>query len=255
MGSPERTVEAQAAGTFNDQNIDTTLNIGIVTNLNFAAVITTPIKQKSKNPKSGDPNVKDRFSSHNGMPSIIFKASDYYGVMIEECRYMIVGKFIRSRPNIDRIQSRFTEKDLATEVRNRPETAKGVEKEKEAKNRVSNERNRNTSDKSNKEIEVLQQKSGMMSQQQNTNKPQGHSMIAKQVGISGISKGEEHPHKKEKKNRDKKGRKTRLKTRQNIRELRNTIRTWTVKREHNKTELGINIFKVSSKRFLRRLLS
>ncbi|KAH0653009.1 hypothetical protein KY289_030687 [Solanum tuberosum] len=31
-------------------------------------------------------------SPHNGMPVVIFKSSDYYGVMAEECRYTIIGK-------------------------------------------------------------------------------------------------------------------------------------------------------------------
>ncbi|KAH0743306.1 hypothetical protein KY290_031299 [Solanum tuberosum] len=33
-------------------------------------------------------------STHNGMPVVIFKSSDYYGVMVEECRYTIIGKSI-----------------------------------------------------------------------------------------------------------------------------------------------------------------
>ncbi|XP_009614260.1 uncharacterized protein [Nicotiana tomentosiformis] len=44
------------------------------------------------------------------MPAVIFKASDYYGIMAEECRLTIVGKFLRTRPQIERIRSKFAEK-------------------------------------------------------------------------------------------------------------------------------------------------
>lgn len=44
------------------------------------------------------------------MPAVIFKASDYYGVMAEECRLTIVGKFIRTRPQIEKNRSAFAEK-------------------------------------------------------------------------------------------------------------------------------------------------
>lgn len=58
----------------------------------------------------GDPSVKARVSTHNGIPAVIFKASDYYGVMAKECKYTIIGKFLRTRPNIERIRSIFAEK-------------------------------------------------------------------------------------------------------------------------------------------------
>ena len=32
--------------------------------------------------------------THNGMPSVIFKLSDYYREMAEERRYKIIGKFV-----------------------------------------------------------------------------------------------------------------------------------------------------------------
>nr|XP_009620930.1 uncharacterized protein LOC104112649 [Nicotiana tomentosiformis]XP_016476814.1 PREDICTED: uncharacterized protein LOC107798353 [Nicotiana tabacum] len=42
----------------------------------------------------GNPEVKARYSTHNGMPTVIFKASDYYGVMAEECRLTIVDDIV-----------------------------------------------------------------------------------------------------------------------------------------------------------------
>ncbi|XP_009610625.1 uncharacterized protein [Nicotiana tomentosiformis] len=43
------------------------------------------------------------------MPAVLFKASDYYGIMADECRLTIVGKFLKPRPQIDRIRSKFKE--------------------------------------------------------------------------------------------------------------------------------------------------
>ncbi|MCD9558494.1 hypothetical protein HAX54_015881 [Datura stramonium] len=54
--------------------------------------------------------VKVRYSTHNGVPAVIFKANNYYGVMAEECKHTLVGKFLRSRPQIEKIRSKFAEK-------------------------------------------------------------------------------------------------------------------------------------------------
>ncbi|KAM3337880.1 hypothetical protein P3S68_032205 [Capsicum galapagoense] len=43
------------------------------------------------------------------MPAVIFKSKDYYGIMAEECKYTIVGRFLKLRPQIDRIRSKFNE--------------------------------------------------------------------------------------------------------------------------------------------------
>lgn len=60
--------------------------------------------------RHGNPDVKARYTTHNGMPAVIFKASDYYGVMAEECWLTIAGKFVRTRPQIEKIRSAFAEK-------------------------------------------------------------------------------------------------------------------------------------------------
>lgn len=52
-------------------------------------------------------SVVARQTTHNGMPTVIFKAKDYYGIMDEECKRTIVGRFLKPRPQIDRIRSRF----------------------------------------------------------------------------------------------------------------------------------------------------
>ncbi|OIT38954.1 hypothetical protein A4A49_25151 [Nicotiana attenuata] len=81
-------------------------------NIHYGKAVVEPAKHNAKGNRLGDPNVKARITTHNGMPAVIFKASDYYGVMAEECKYTIIGKFLRSRPNIERIRSVFAEKNL-----------------------------------------------------------------------------------------------------------------------------------------------
>lgn len=41
---------------------------------------------------------------HNDIPTIIFKALDYYGIMVEECIYILVGRFLKARPQIYKIR-------------------------------------------------------------------------------------------------------------------------------------------------------
>ncbi|PHU20923.1 hypothetical protein BC332_12074 [Capsicum chinense] len=54
-------------------------------------------------------SVKATHTTHNGVPTVIFKASDYYGIMAPECRFTIVGRFLKPRPQIDIIRSKFKE--------------------------------------------------------------------------------------------------------------------------------------------------
>lgn len=44
------------------------------------------------------------------MPSVIFQSKDYYGVMAQHCWLTVVGKFLKTRPEIEIIQSSFAEK-------------------------------------------------------------------------------------------------------------------------------------------------
>ncbi|KAM3266142.1 hypothetical protein P3L10_003136 [Capsicum annuum] len=63
----------------------------------------------SLNISSNTSTVMARQTTHNGKPVVIFKASDYYGVMEEECRWMLVGKFTMGRPKIKVIRAKFIE--------------------------------------------------------------------------------------------------------------------------------------------------
>ncbi|MCD7468408.1 hypothetical protein HAX54_006574 [Datura stramonium] len=49
-------------------------------------------------------NVVARHTTNNGITMIIFKAKDYYGVMEHDCRKTIVSKFLKPRPQIDKVR-------------------------------------------------------------------------------------------------------------------------------------------------------
>ncbi|KAH0727708.1 hypothetical protein KY290_003412 [Solanum tuberosum] len=59
--------------------------------------------------KSMSSSVLARHTMHNGKPAIIFKALDYYGVMAQDCKWTLVGKFTMGRPRIEAIISKFLE--------------------------------------------------------------------------------------------------------------------------------------------------
>ncbi|OIT36492.1 PREDICTED: uncharacterized protein LOC109241976 [Nicotiana attenuata] len=79
---------------------------GIPTKLSYANTINStpnPTKQERE-------SVIARRTTHNGMPTVFFKTKDYYGVMAAECRRMNVGRFLKIRPQIEKIRSRFLER-------------------------------------------------------------------------------------------------------------------------------------------------
>ncbi|OIS98660.1 hypothetical protein A4A49_02340 [Nicotiana attenuata] len=88
----------------------TTHEEGIPSTSNYAVALKPPTILSPCANRYGNPEVKARFSIHNGMPAVIFRTSDYYGVMAEEWRLTIVGKFLRTRPQMEKIRSKFVEK-------------------------------------------------------------------------------------------------------------------------------------------------
>lgn len=77
-------------------------------------IITTPKISNSSSSSAtsichGRESVVAEQTTHNGMPTVIFKASDYYGIMAIECKLTIVGRFLKPRPQIDRLTSKFKE--------------------------------------------------------------------------------------------------------------------------------------------------
>lgn len=83
---------------------------GISTPSKYAAALKAPAVSSPSSNRYENPEVKARYSTHNGMPAFIVKTSDYYGVMAEECRLTIMGKFLRTQPQIEKIRSKFAEK-------------------------------------------------------------------------------------------------------------------------------------------------
>ncbi|OIT20531.1 hypothetical protein A4A49_37519 [Nicotiana attenuata] len=80
---------------------------GIEKKISYAKTIMAP-SSSTMNPIFHErEKVIAKHTTHNGMPAVIFKAKDYYGIMVEECKYIIVGRFLKIRPQIDRIRSRF----------------------------------------------------------------------------------------------------------------------------------------------------
>ncbi|MCD9646125.1 hypothetical protein HAX54_035677 [Datura stramonium] len=79
-------------------------------NLNYRGAIQTPKLQPTGANQQGNSQVKARYATHNGVSSIIFKTRDYFGVMAKEYKLTIVGKFLRARPQIEKIHFKFVEK-------------------------------------------------------------------------------------------------------------------------------------------------
>lgn len=52
-------------------------------------------------------SVKAKHTTHNGVSDVMFRASDYYEIMDAECRLTIFGRFLKPRPQIDKIRSKF----------------------------------------------------------------------------------------------------------------------------------------------------
>ncbi|KAG5618663.1 hypothetical protein H5410_018487 [Solanum commersonii] len=63
----------------------------------YASSVTYPYSNMTTNRMEQGIAISRR-TTHNGMPTVIFKASDYYGVMTTSCRRTIVGRFLKSRP-------------------------------------------------------------------------------------------------------------------------------------------------------------
>lgn len=76
----------------------------------YATTITTATPTPITTIRHPRESVIARHTTHNGMPAVIFKAKDYYGIMAEECKLTIVGRFLKPRPQIKKkIRSTFKE--------------------------------------------------------------------------------------------------------------------------------------------------
>lgn len=77
--------------------------------ISYADKTSTPSSSSTVDLKKEKEKARARHTTHISMPVSIFKASDYYGIMDESCKFTIVGRFLRPRPQINRIRSRFKE--------------------------------------------------------------------------------------------------------------------------------------------------
>ncbi|XP_059283094.1 uncharacterized protein LOC132036733 [Lycium ferocissimum] len=77
---------------------------------NYAKAIQSTGNPSPKENRFGNPKIKARVTSHNGVPAALFKTSEFYGEMANECKFTLVGKFIKARPQIEKIRSKFAEK-------------------------------------------------------------------------------------------------------------------------------------------------
>ncbi|OIT26457.1 PREDICTED: myb-like protein I [Nicotiana attenuata] len=83
---------------------------GIANIPTYATTITTATPPPTTTICHPRESVIARHTTHNGMPAMIFKSKDYYGIMAEECRLTIVGRFLKPRPQIEKIRSTFRER-------------------------------------------------------------------------------------------------------------------------------------------------
>lgn len=119
MGTPGASIPARLI----EKNIvnggENTTAEGIVQEPNYSKAIQSPAIASPNNHRFGNPDVKASYSTHKSILAIIFKASNYYGTMTEECKLTLVGKLIRTRPQIEKIRSKFAEKITVTGSRPR----------------------------------------------------------------------------------------------------------------------------------------
>lgn len=88
------------------------LTEGISEQQTFATTVTSATTTLMGNTRHLRESVIARRATHNGMFAVIFKTKDYYGIMADECRLTIVGRFLKPKPQIERIRATFREKFL-----------------------------------------------------------------------------------------------------------------------------------------------
>ncbi|MCD7460237.1 hypothetical protein HAX54_043126 [Datura stramonium] len=67
--------------------------------LTYDTSITAPTTSNTIHSQQGRENGIARHTTHNGIPTTIFKAKDYYGIMADDCRFTLNS--YRDRRNID----------------------------------------------------------------------------------------------------------------------------------------------------------
>ncbi|OIT38805.1 hypothetical protein A4A49_00345 [Nicotiana attenuata] len=103
MEPPDGAAPARLGGQSTPNNMATQSADPIGMNLNYASKVVSSSSPTSSTCQ-GRESVIATHTIHNGMPAVLFKAIDYYGVMAEECKLTIVGRFLKPRPQIDKIR-------------------------------------------------------------------------------------------------------------------------------------------------------
>ncbi|KAH0706060.1 hypothetical protein KY285_010590 [Solanum tuberosum] len=82
---------------------------GNIEKTSYATKVLTGVTPATTNIKHPRESVTVKQATHNGVLVVIFKSKDYYGAMVEECKLRIVGRFLKPRPQIEKIRSVFKE--------------------------------------------------------------------------------------------------------------------------------------------------
>ncbi|XP_059285004.1 cytochrome P450 CYP72A219-like [Lycium ferocissimum] len=94
----------------------TTFTEEIAQKPSYANAIVTPPSIPPRGNRYGYPSVKTRRTNHNGVRTVIFKSKDYYGIMAKECKFTLIGKFVRGRPKIEVTRAAFSKKVTVKET-------------------------------------------------------------------------------------------------------------------------------------------
>ncbi|XP_060188384.1 uncharacterized protein LOC132617405 [Lycium barbarum] len=109
MGTPENPELARLNEPATVNTIPPTTTDQFPSNYNYAKAIQNPKAPILKQNRLGNPEITAKYTTPNGVPAVLFNNGEYYGVMSDECKFTLVGKFIRSMPQIEKLRARFAE--------------------------------------------------------------------------------------------------------------------------------------------------
>ncbi|OIT06812.1 hypothetical protein A4A49_12148 [Nicotiana attenuata] len=109
MEPPDGAAPARLGGQTIPNNMANQPSDPIGTKLTYATKVISASTAPTSSICHGREAVIATHTTHNGMPAVLFKATDYYGVMDEECKLTIVGRLLKPRPQIDKIRAKYKE--------------------------------------------------------------------------------------------------------------------------------------------------
>ncbi|KAH0672746.1 hypothetical protein KY284_023833 [Solanum tuberosum] len=69
----------------------------------FAAAVQSRLTSSS----AGKTHVDIKHGTHLGKPTVYFSAEDYFGSLAQDCKWTIVGKFIKGKPTMEELRKLF----------------------------------------------------------------------------------------------------------------------------------------------------